>query len=85
MPQGTRDFSAILLKVQQHKPEVVAAAVGGDDLKAMRAQVSQMKLGDQVRLDQQPARLARRLRACRAPICSASSARPGTRGSSFPA
>jgi branched-chain amino acid transport system substrate-binding protein len=46
VPQGTRDFSAILLKVQQHHPEVVAAAVGGDDLKALRTQVAQMKLGE---------------------------------------
>lgn len=46
VPQGTRDFSATLLKAQQYAPEVVAAAVGGDDLKAMRAQVSQMKLGE---------------------------------------
>jgi branched-chain amino acid transport system substrate-binding protein len=45
VPQGTRDFSAVLLKTQQASPEVVAAAVGGDDLKAMRVQVSQMKLG----------------------------------------
>jgi branched-chain amino acid transport system substrate-binding protein len=45
VPQGTRDFSATLLKAQQYNPEVVAAAVGGDDLKALRAQVSQMKLG----------------------------------------
>ncbi|MES1206345.1 MAG: ABC transporter substrate-binding protein [Pseudomonadota bacterium] len=45
VPQGTRDFSATLLKVQQAAPDVVAAAVGGDDLKAMRAQVAQMKLG----------------------------------------
>jgi branched-chain amino acid transport system substrate-binding protein len=45
VPQGTRDFSATLLKVQQDAPDVIAAAVGGDDLKAMRAQVSQMKLG----------------------------------------
>jgi branched-chain amino acid transport system substrate-binding protein len=45
VPQGTRDFGATLLKVQQYAPDVVAAAVGGDDLKAMRAQVSQMKLG----------------------------------------
>ncbi|MEP6654421.1 MAG: ABC transporter substrate-binding protein, partial [Myxococcales bacterium] len=44
-PQGTRDFSATLLKIQQYSPDVVAAAVGGDDLKAMRAQVGQMKLG----------------------------------------
>ncbi|AUX32992.1 MULTISPECIES: ABC transporter substrate-binding protein [Sorangium] len=46
VPQGTRDFSAILLKVQQKAPNVIAAAVGGDDLKALRAQVAQMKLGD---------------------------------------
>lgn len=45
VPQGTRDFSATLLKIQQYSPEVIAAAVGGDDLKAMRAQVGQMKLG----------------------------------------
>jgi branched-chain amino acid transport system substrate-binding protein len=45
VPQGTRDFSAVLLQVQQYRPDVIAAAVGGDDLKAMRAQVSQMKLG----------------------------------------
>jgi branched-chain amino acid transport system substrate-binding protein len=46
VPQGTRDFAAILLKAQQFTPEVIAAAVGGDDLKAMRMQVSQMQLGD---------------------------------------
>jgi branched-chain amino acid transport system substrate-binding protein len=46
VPQGTRDFSAILLKLQQKAPNVVAAAVGGDDLKALRTQVSQMKLGE---------------------------------------
>jgi branched-chain amino acid transport system substrate-binding protein len=45
VPQGTRDFGAILLKVQQKAPNVIAAAVGGDDLKALRAQVAQMKLG----------------------------------------
>jgi branched-chain amino acid transport system substrate-binding protein len=45
VPQGTRDFSSILLKAQQKSPEVIAAAVGGDDVKSMRAQVSQMKLG----------------------------------------
>jgi branched-chain amino acid transport system substrate-binding protein len=45
VPQGTRDFTAVLLKTQQRNPDVVAAAVGGDDLKAMRAQVAQMKLG----------------------------------------
>jgi branched-chain amino acid transport system substrate-binding protein len=45
VPQGTRDFSSILLKAQQKAPEVIAAAVGGDDVKAMRTQVAQMKLG----------------------------------------
>jgi len=45
VPQGTRDFGATLLKAQQKHAEVIAAAVGGDDLKAMRTQVSQMKLG----------------------------------------
>ncbi len=45
VPQGTRDFSSILLKVQQAGPEVVAAAVGGDDQKAMRQQVAQLGMG----------------------------------------
>jgi branched-chain amino acid transport system substrate-binding protein len=45
VPQGTRDFSAILLKAQQSAPDVISAAVGGDDLKALRTQVSQLKLG----------------------------------------
>lgn len=48
VPQGTRDFSAILLKVQQAKPDVVAAAVGGDDQKAMRQQVAQLNLGESI-------------------------------------
>ena len=46
VPQGTRDFSAMLLKVQQAAPQVVAAAVGGDDQKAMRQQVAQLGLGE---------------------------------------
>jgi branched-chain amino acid transport system substrate-binding protein len=46
VPQGTRDFSSALLKVQQSSPNVVAAAVGGDDQKAMRQQVAQLGLGD---------------------------------------
>ena len=46
VPQGTRDFSAILLKVQQASPQVVAAAVGGDDQKAMRQQVAELGLGE---------------------------------------
>jgi len=45
VPQGTRDFSSVMLKVQQTKPKVVAAAVGGDDLKAMRQQVAQLGIG----------------------------------------
>ena len=44
VPQGTRDFTAYLLKVQQMKPDVVAAAMGGDDNKALREQISQLKL-----------------------------------------
>ncbi len=44
VPQGTRDFSSILIKVQQAKPQVVAAAVGGDDQKALRQQVAQLDM-----------------------------------------
>jgi branched-chain amino acid transport system substrate-binding protein len=44
VPQGTRDFSSYLLKIQQIKPQVIAAAVGGDDFRAMRQQVMQTKL-----------------------------------------
>jgi branched-chain amino acid transport system substrate-binding protein len=45
VPQGTRDFTAALLSIQQAKPDVVAAAVGGDDLVAMRQQVAQLGMG----------------------------------------
>ncbi|MEM1044645.1 MAG: ABC transporter substrate-binding protein [Pseudomonadota bacterium] len=45
VPQGTRDFSAALIKIQQAGPDVVAAAVGGDDQKALRQQVAQLGLG----------------------------------------
>ena len=44
VPQNTRDFTSYLLKIQQLKPDVVAAAVGGDDIKALRTQVAQLKL-----------------------------------------
>ncbi len=44
VPQNTRDFTAYLLKIQQAKPDVVAAAIGGDDIKALRQQVAQLKL-----------------------------------------
>jgi branched-chain amino acid transport system substrate-binding protein len=44
VPQNTRDFTSFLLRLQQMKPDVVAAAVGGDDQKAMRQQVIQAKL-----------------------------------------
>jgi branched-chain amino acid transport system substrate-binding protein len=44
VPQNTRDFSSYLLKLQQIKPAVVAAAVGGDDIKALRQQVVQARL-----------------------------------------
>ena len=46
VPQGTRDFSSVMLKVQQTAPLVVAAAVGGDDQKAMRQQVAQLGMGE---------------------------------------
>jgi len=45
VPVGTRDFTAVLLKIQQINPDVIAAAVGGDDQKAMRTQVAQLGLG----------------------------------------
>jgi branched-chain amino acid transport system substrate-binding protein len=44
VPVGTRDYSSILLKLQQAKPDVVATAVGGDDYKALRQQVQDLKL-----------------------------------------
>jgi len=44
VPQNTRDFSSFLLKIQQIKPNVIAAAVGGDDIKALRQQVVQTRL-----------------------------------------
>ncbi len=46
VPQGTRDFSSALLKIQQAGPSVVSAAVGGDDQKAMRQQVAQLGMGN---------------------------------------
>jgi branched-chain amino acid transport system substrate-binding protein len=42
VPQNTRDFSSYLLKLQQIKPGVVATAIGGDDIKALRQQVTQL-------------------------------------------
>jgi branched-chain amino acid transport system substrate-binding protein len=42
VPQNTRDFSSFLLKLQQLKPAVVATAIGGDDIKALRQQVVQL-------------------------------------------
>jgi branched-chain amino acid transport system substrate-binding protein len=44
VPQNTRDFSSYLTKIQQIKPHVVATAVGGDDIKALRQQVVQLKM-----------------------------------------
>jgi branched-chain amino acid transport system substrate-binding protein len=44
VPQNTRDFSSFLLKLQQIKPNVVATAIGGDDIKALRQQVVQLGL-----------------------------------------
>jgi branched-chain amino acid transport system substrate-binding protein len=48
VPQNTRDFTSYLLKVQQAKPSVVAMAIGGDDMKALRQQISSLKLEDKV-------------------------------------
>jgi branched-chain amino acid transport system substrate-binding protein len=47
VPQGTRDFSSVLIKTQQMKPDVVAAAIGGDDQKAMRQQIADLGLGSE--------------------------------------
>jgi branched-chain amino acid transport system substrate-binding protein len=44
VPQNTRDFTSYLLRLQQMKPAVVAAAIGGDDQKVMRQQVIQAGL-----------------------------------------
>ena len=44
VPQNTRDFSSYLLKLQQLKPNAVATAIGGDDIKALRQQVVQLGL-----------------------------------------
>jgi branched-chain amino acid transport system substrate-binding protein len=44
VPQNTRDFTSYLLKIQQAKPDVVATAIGGDDIKALRQQVTILKL-----------------------------------------
>jgi branched-chain amino acid transport system substrate-binding protein len=44
VPQNTRDFSSYLLKIQQIKPDVVGAAVGGDDIKALRQQVVGLRM-----------------------------------------
>jgi len=46
VPQGTRDFSSALLRIQQQTPGVVSAAVGGDDQKALRQQVAQLGMGN---------------------------------------
>jgi branched-chain amino acid transport system substrate-binding protein len=45
VPQGTRDFSAALLSIQQAGPSIIAAAIGGDDQKALRQQVAQLGMG----------------------------------------
>ena len=45
VPQGTRDFAAALLSIQQANPDVVSAAIGGDDQVAMRQQVAQLGMG----------------------------------------
>jgi branched-chain amino acid transport system substrate-binding protein len=49
VPVGTRDFSAILLKAQQIKADVVAPAIGGDDFKSMRQQIIDQGLDRKLR------------------------------------
>ncbi len=46
VPQNTRDFSSYLIKIRQIKPDVVAAAVGGDDQKVLRKQVADLGMGN---------------------------------------
>ena len=58
VPQNTRDFTAYLLKIQQAKPDVVATAVGGDDIKALARAGRPAQARRQAGLDQQPAGLA---------------------------
>jgi branched-chain amino acid transport system substrate-binding protein len=41
VPQNTRDFSSALKRIQQVKPGVIATAVGGEDVKLLRAQARQ--------------------------------------------
>ena len=62
VPQGTRDFSSMLLKVRRASPWVVEAAVGGDDQKAMQPAGLPARARREHGLDQQPAGLARRVR-----------------------
>jgi len=47
VPQNTRDFAFYLLKLQQLKPAVIATAIGGDDIKALRQQVVQLGMHKQ--------------------------------------
>jgi branched-chain amino acid transport system substrate-binding protein len=44
VPQNTRDFAAYLRKVKQRKPNVIATAIGGDDIKVLRQQIKQLAL-----------------------------------------
>ncbi len=44
VPQNARDFGAQLKRIQQVKPGVIATAVGGDDVKALRAQVRNARM-----------------------------------------
>jgi branched-chain amino acid transport system substrate-binding protein len=41
---GTKQFSSILLKVQQAKPKVVNATIGGEDLQSLQKAVKNMQL-----------------------------------------
>ena len=47
VPQGTLDFNKYLEKIRAAKVNVVAAAIAGDDMKALQSQVQEMGLDGQ--------------------------------------
>ena len=81
VPQNTRDFAAYLLKIQQIKPDVVATAVGGDDIKALRQQVVQSEDEQEARPGSTTSRTGPTSTASARTRSSACSAPTGTGGS----
>ena len=47
VPQNTADFLPYLEKVKARKPRVIATAIGGEDIKALRAQIRQLGMDKQ--------------------------------------